>query len=110
MSKFVCENPDCERYGIEDEYLSNRYKMIGGQLVSDNAPCPKCGSIRREVNLYQSVPLSEKNISIGEYTMSSPEERKEMLKKRSHDHYMKEVKPYKDHQMNQVMSEFKNMK
>ena len=31
MSKFVCENPDCERYGIEDEYLSNRYKMIGGQ-------------------------------------------------------------------------------
>ena len=75
MSKFVCENPDCERYGIEDEYLSNRYKMIGGQLVSNNAPCPKCGSIRREVNLNQSFHLSEKYISIGKYIMYAPDGR-----------------------------------
>ena len=48
MSKFICNNPECSRKGIVDEYLVNTYRMINGQLVSNNAPCPCCGKIREE--------------------------------------------------------------
>lgn len=105
--KFVCRNEQCEKYGIEDEYLSNSYKVIGGHLVSNNAPCPCCGEIREEINPYKDIPLSEKNIEIGKYTSASPEQRKEMLKKRSHDHFEKEIKPFKEHQLHETVKQFK---
>lgn len=105
--KFVCRNEQCEKYGIEDEYLSNSYKVIGGKLVSNNAPCPCCGEIREEINPYKDIPLSEKNIEIGKYTSASPEQRKEMLKKRSHDHFEKEIKPFKEHQLHETVKQFK---
>ena len=38
MSKFVCENKDCPKFGIEEEYFSNTYKMVNGELQSNNAP------------------------------------------------------------------------
>ena len=43
--KFVCENPDCERFGVVDEEFNNTYKMVDGHLLSDKAPCPVCGKI-----------------------------------------------------------------
>ena len=80
--------------------------MINGQLVSNNAPCPCCGKIREEYNPNANVPLNEKNIEIGKYTMASSESRKEMLKKRSHDHYEKEIKPFKEHQLHEAVKQF----
>lgn len=105
--KFVCRNEQCERYGVEDEYFSNSYKVIGGKLVSNNAPCPCCGEIREEINPYKDVPLSEKNIEIGKYSSASPEDKREMLKKRSHDHFEKEIKPFKEHQLHETVKQFK---
>ena len=108
MSKFICNNTECSRKGIVDEYLVNTYRMINGQLVSNNAPCPCCGKIREEYNPNANVPLNEKNIEIGKYTMASSESRKEMLKKRSHDHYEKEIKPFKEHQLHEAVKQFNN--
>ena len=105
--KFVCRNEQCERYGVEDEYFSNSYKVIGGKLVSNNAPCPCCGEIREEINPYKDSPLSEKNIEIGKYSSASPEDKREMLKKRSHDHFEKEIKPFKEHQLHETVKQFK---
>lgn len=105
--KFVCRNEQCERYGVEDEYFSNSYKVIDGHLVSNNAPCPCCGEIREEINPYKDVPLSEKNIEIGKYSSASPEDKREMLKKRSHDHFEKEIKPFKEHQLHETVKQFK---
>lgn len=105
--KFVCRNEQCERYGVEDEYFSNSYKVIGGKLVSNNAPCPCCGEIREEINPYKDIPLSEKNIEIGKYSSASPEDKREMLKKRSHDHFEKEIKPFKEHQLYETVKQFK---
>nr|DAI70574.1 MAG TPA: type-2 restriction enzyme [Caudoviricetes sp.] len=105
--KFVCRNEQCERYGVEDEYFSNSYKVIGGKLVSNNAPCPCCGEIREEINPYKDIPLSEKNIEIGKYSSASPEDKREMLKKRSHDHFEKEIKPFKEHQLHETVKQFK---
>lgn len=105
--KFVCRNEQCERYGVEDEYFSNSYKVIGGKLVSNNALCPCCGEIREEINPYKDIPLSEKNIEIGKYSSASPEDKREMLKKRSHDHFEKEIKPFKEHQLHETVKQFK---
>lgn len=106
--KFVCRNKDCKKYGIEDDYSSVTYKFIGGGLMAECAPCPCCGQIREEINPNREIPLSEKNVSIGTYTSASPEQRREMLKKRSHEHYEKEIKPYKEHQLHEMVKNFKD--
>lgn len=107
MSKFVCENKDCPKFGIEEEYFSNAYKMVNGELQSNNAPCPRCGQIRKEINLNKDVPISEKNIEIAKYSSASPEDKRAMLKKRSHDHFEKEIKPFKEHQLHEATKQFK---
>lgn len=105
--KFVCRNEQCEKFGIEEEYLSNTYKVINGKLQSNNAPCPCCGEIREEINPYKDIPLSQKNIDIAKYSSASPEDKRAMLKKRSHDHYEKEIKPFKEHQLHETVKNFK---
>ena len=106
--KFVCENPDCKNFGVEFEELNNTYKMSNGHLVSDKAPCPLCGQIRKEIS--DTTPLSQKNIYIGNYQMASPEGRREILKKRSHEHYEKEIKPLREHKLNEAVKQFKSIK
>lgn len=104
--KFICKNKKCEKFGVEYEYLSNRYTVIDGALRSNNAPCPTCGSIREEFNPNE-VPLSEKNIDIGKYSSASKQGKREMLKKRSHDHFKKEIQPFKEHQLRETVRNFK---
>ena len=108
MSKFICRNAECPNCGKIDEYFSNTYKMVDGHLVSNNAPCPKCGQIREEIVPGKDIPLSEKNIYLTTYTMAAPEERREMVKKRSHEHYEKELKPFNEHQINAAVKQFKD--
>lgn len=105
--KFVCKNKDCKKFGVEDYYASVTYKFINGELIADCAPCPCCGKIREEINENSNIPLSEKNIAMGMYTSASPEQRREMLKKRSHEHYEKEIKPYKEYKFNELVNNFK---
>ena len=105
--KFICENPDCSKFGIEDEYITTTFRIVDGHLQSKDAPCPSCGQIRREINPYKDIPLSEKNIEIGKYSSASPEAKRAMLKKRSHDHYEKEIKPFKEHQLHEAVKNFK---
>lgn len=110
MTKFICKNKDCKKFEVEDEYTSLTYKVVNGHLQATVAPCPCCGEIREEINPNKDIPLSEKNISFGKYASASKEEKTEMLKKRSHDHYEKQVKPFKDHQLNEAMKQMKEYK
>lgn len=105
--KFVCRNKECVKFGVEMSYLRNTYRMVEGHLQSDNAPCPYCGKIRDEVNPDADVPLSEKNIDIARYSSASKEDKAEMLKKRSHEHFEKEIKPFKEHQLHETIKQFK---
>lgn len=107
MSNYRCNNKDCSKFGVIEEYYSDKFKMVDGRLQSVNAPCPCCGEIREEINPNADIPLSEKNIGIGMYTSASPEQRKEILKKRSHEHFEKEVKPFKEHQLHETVRQFK---
>ena len=108
--KFICRNENCERCGVEDEYSSVTYKVVNGHLQATVAPCPKCGEIREEINPNANIPLSEKNIEVGKYGSASKEQKQEMLKKRSHDHYEKKVKPFKEHQLHEAMEQMNKYK
>ena len=107
MSKFICDNKDCPKYGLEDEYLINTYKVVNGKLQSKNAPCPKCGEVRREVNDNVDIPLSEKNISVAKYSSASKAEKVNILKKRSSEHFKKNIKPFKEHRLQEAVKNFK---
>ena len=92
----------------KDEYLRNTYTMIDGHLVSTNAPCPCCGKVREEINEAANIPISEKNLMYGEYSSASPEQKREMLKKRSHEHFEKYIKESKEEKINAAVKAFKN--
>lgn len=106
MSTFICKNNGCKLYNQPEEILTNNYKMIDGKLVSDRAQCPCCGAIREEHSSGEDIPLSEKNISIGEYSSLSKEGRTAMLKKRSHEHYNKKIKGKKQAMINEAVRKF----
>ena len=105
--KYICENKECSRFGVEDNLVSETFVFRGGKLVGKNAACPCCGKERREVNANNQIPLSEKNISLAKYTMASPEGRREILKKRSHEHYEKEIRPIKEEKLRKTVEAFK---
>lgn len=108
--KFICKNPNCSKFNVEYEYLKNTYKMIDGQWRSNNAVCPKCGQLREEVTLSEPISFSEKNIVIAKYSSASKEEKSKILKKRSHEHFKKEIKPFKEYKLQQAIHNFKNIK
>lgn len=108
--KFVCKNEHCSRYGIEDDYVSATYKLLNDKLVASCAPCLECGQLRDEINDNELIPIDQKGVSIGTYASASPEQRREMLKKRAHDHYEKDVKPYKEHQLHKLVDDFKSIR
>lgn len=104
---FVCENIDCPDYEIEEEVTRTRYRLVDGEMVSDSAPCPVCGHMRREIS--EEIPLSEKNVNFGDMRMSTVEGRREMLKQRSHDHYEREIRPEKEERIRRAMGRFNNV-
>lgn len=108
--KFVCKNPNCEKYGVEVERHATIYKIVNGRFVSEDAPCPKCGQLREELNPNESLSPQEKGVSMGMYSSQSKEGRTEMLKKRAHDHFEKEVKPFKEHQINEAVKNMQDYK
>lgn len=106
--KFVCKNKGCKKYGIEEEYLKTTYIMIDGHLVSEDASCPCCGKIRKEINEAENIPINEKNLMFGEYSSASSEQKRAMLKKRSHEHFEKHIKESKEEKINAAVKAFKN--
>lgn len=106
--KFVCKNKDCKSYGVEVEYTEVTYRFINGELRAECAECPDCGKVREEINENANIPLSEKNVQFGgQFSSASPEGRREILKKRAHEHYEKEIKPFRDYRMNEAVKQFK---
>ena len=51
--KYVCENTDCSKYGIEEYYVSETFKYQDGRLVGSHAVCPSCGKERKSGNQQQ---------------------------------------------------------
>ncbi len=105
--KYICENPDCPECGKEEYMCSETYSFRGNRLVGKHADCPVCGRERKEVNPNANIKLSEKNVGILKFSTASAEGKREMLKRRSHDHYEKEIRPIKEEKLRKAVESFK---
>ena len=103
---YICRNENCSECGKKYTFTRISYKYINGKLMSDHALCPKCGEEREEINP-NACPLSEKNIQLLMFDMASPEKQREMLKKRSHEHFKEKIEPYKKEKLNEAVTNFK---
>ena len=108
--KYICHNPECPKCGVEEELTKEIFVFRNGHLVGQNCPCPKCGKEREEINPAKDIPLSEKNIEIAQFSGMSMEQKREALKKRSREHFQKEIKERKYGLLNQAMTEMRNIK
>lgn len=104
MPTYVCHNPLCFAEDKEDFYSAETYEFREGRLVGKHAPCPECGEIREEEERGEEINLS--SISVGKFSSLSPSQRAESLKKRSHEHFEKHIKPFKEHQLHEAVSKF----
>lgn len=107
--EYICNNPECPNYGKKEYFSSEIYKFHGERLVGEHIQCPECGVEREEVNLNKDVPLSEKNIGICLFAGMSKEQKQEVLKKRSHEHFKKNVEERKEGLMSRAINEMRNM-
>lgn len=107
--KYVCENPNCEKYGVEEYLSSETYRYRDGRMVGEHAPCPVCGRERKEINPNADIPLSEKTVGMNFFDGKNVDERREILRKRTHEHFVKEVKERKEYMINKAKSEFQDL-
>lgn len=107
--EYVCNNPQCENFGKKENLSQEVYRYRDGRLVGEHAQCPKCGVEREEINPNKDIPLSEKSVNIGLFNGMSKEQRQEVLKKRSHEHFKRNVEERKEGLMNKAINEMRNM-
>lgn len=103
--KYVCKNPDCVDFGKEKEFFKTTTKFVGGELICSQSICGKCNKTMEDITV--QIPLSEKNIYVAKIASMSKEGKVEVLKKRSKEHFKKEVKERKEHLMNSAIKEMK---
>lgn len=107
--EYICNNPKCPNYRKKEYFSSETYKYRDGRLVGEHIQCPECGAEREEVNPNKDIPLSEKNIGIGLFAGMSKEQKQEVLKKRSHEHFKRNVEERKEELMSRAINEMRNM-
>ena len=107
--EYICKNPKCPNYEKKEYFSSETYKYHDGRLLGEHIQCSECGVEREEVNLNEGISLSDKNIGIGLFAGMSKERKQEVLKKRSHEHFKKNVEERKEGLMSQAINEMRNM-
>jgi hypothetical protein len=105
--EFVCKNPECPRYDQRDYYSSVSFVMRDGQPYCKQSPCPHCGHIREEVP--KEAPADLSGIYFGRFRAMSKEQKQESLKRRSHEHFKKEIAPERAAKLAAVRAEGKAM-
>lgn len=104
--KYMCTNPECCNFAIEKEVFSHTHVCRGGEMVCLETICKKCGSYGKDLTPF--VPISEKNIVFATVASMSKEKKVEVLKKRSHDHFKKNIAEKKDGLLKQAIGEMKS--
>lgn len=96
MNNFECNNCGYQFFishfiiSIKNDIAIYKYKT--GKPVS----CPDCNSLNIKTI---EKPGNFETLQVGKYTMLSVDDRKKLLKKRSHEHFEKEIK-HKQHEIN----------
>ena len=107
---YKCVNPECANFNQPVEiYSATLYWNEEKQSMKcREAICSKCNS--EMVDITPKIPIGEKNISIGEVASMTKEQRVNVLKKRSKEHFKKNIKERKDNLLNSAISEMRNGK
>jgi len=92
--KVQCNNKDCEDYlvvrEVEDWSGRDSYELF---LLKK---CPLCGLQRKTVEMKAVEPPKEGfNVHFAKFSSMSKEDKKKVLKKRSDDHFKKNIKERK---------------
>jgi hypothetical protein len=87
MAVFKCYNTSCD-YSID--LFNTKFKSVGGQLIPSDldTKCPKCSG-HLVLNESTIAPMGEVSISFQKFNSGTPLQKKEMLRKRSKDHFKK---------------------
>lgn len=107
--EYICNNPKCPNYGKKEYFSSETFKYHDGRVVGEHIQCPKCGLERENINPNKDIPLSEKNIGIGLFAGMSKEQKREVLKKRSHEHFKKNIEEQKEGLISRAINEMRNI-
>ena len=83
---FQCDNPDCSEVG----------KINKIHVWSDRKSNPLCIVCKRELVVVIPEYKSSEGPYYGKFASMSPIEKRQVLKKRSHEHFKKEIKEKKD--------------
>lgn len=103
--KYTCNNPNCERYQIEVEVQWNGSDALD---LKNKTMCPVCRDKMKCLDKSSATNSSVQNITTSKLSTMSILERKEMLKKRSDDHYRRTIKNKKEFLDNQFIKQAKN--
>lgn len=102
---YICENPSCEGYNKTvviqwdgSDILDLKYKTT----------CPNCHQKMKCIDSVQHNN-SVQNVVTSKLSTMSIMDRKQMLKKRSDDHYMRSIKSKKEYMDNQFIKQAKNI-
>ena len=105
--EFVCKNPECPRFDQRDYYSSVSLVLRDGQTFCKQSPCPACGREREEIK--KETPADLKCVYFGRFRAMSKEQKQESLKRRSHEHYKKQIAPERRAKLAAVRAEAKSM-
>lgn len=90
MSKFVCSNTKCERLGKEVIIQKVRWKFDRTYMtMTHGVRCDECGDMMEYIDEKKEGDI---NVYFGKFAAKSPEQKKEILKKRAHNHNMTKMK------------------
>lgn len=103
--KYTCNNPNCERYQIEVEVQWDGSDVLN---LKYKTTCPNCHQKMKCIDSVQNNN-SVQNVVTSKLSTMSIVDRKQMLKKRSDDHYMRSIKSKKEYMDNQFIKQAKNI-
>lgn len=101
-----CTNTKCAHFDkVDHEYSITISYSKNGEKFCAQQVCPYCGQMREDVT--EVIPPAKKNIQMGRYTSMSKDQKTDVLKKRSHEHYNKELKEQSEFKMQSAMKEMR---
>ena len=104
MPRFECTNEDCS-YSVT--FSKIKYVTHCGRMVPDvNIICPDCGCGMEKV-VTDTVSFEDIQVSQNRFASLSEKEQKEVLKKRSRDHFNKHDKAIVEQKRNDTIKSIK---
>jgi len=95
--KVICKNAECRTFDIEANIF---WDGLDTYILYQRLSCPLCGKQREIISEPEEKQSDLSTISFGKIAGMDIIEKKSFLKKRSNEHYQREIKERKQHMDN----------